>query len=479
MLDLRRLRKNVSRMFAALMVASLITGCGGGTDKPGGDAGLNNYKRFAGNETEVHASESIVAANKEFLSKISIKDGIGDFKITPLKFGKDPGNFWLAVENENDFPAGAYFTFALKDSEGEVISAWDNKSRVMAPGEKDLVMGNMGDGLNIDFSSLEITADIREGAGEGLYETVDSGGYKETDNSRTGSGPRIDLHFQKSRGQVVHDMAVLYDSDGNVVNVRSFVTMDKDAQIFAECDYAYYEIYAWKRTGVSGKLPDGVYKDYEKAGCRTIPGTEYESMDGRVRYSFTENDDGKLLICCENETDRPLLMRKDGLLIYDLDEASIRKKDDTEYQWNIDAGQEEKVWTKIDEPAGDVWQLLLHPSEKLIWDTGLKAGTDFYMFPFGEKAAEPEEHVPEAKVLDDGGKLNVIVEWENSDFDQLFRGTVLLVYKKGNRIIHTETLQFEDQYEHQLEAQAQYDGDYDSVEPYLQYYYQHVPMAMY
>ena len=197
------------------------------------------------------------------------------------------------------------------------------------------------------------------------------------------------------------------------------------------------------------------------------------------RRGFGACYDGKLLICCENETDRPLLMRKDGLLIYDLDEASIRKKDDTEYQWNIDAGQEEKVWTKIDEPAGDVWQLLLHPSEKLIWDTGLKAGTDFYMFPFGEKAAEPEEHVPEAKVLDDGGKLNVIVEWENSDFDQLFRGTVLLVYKKGNRIIHTETLQFEDQYEHQLEAQAQYDGDYDSVEPYLQYYYQHVPMAMY
>ncbi len=507
----RLIIRNLIRITAifTLCLCVLIAGCGTGredeTDEPGNDGDnivndtgnsgdnvggaeddleesddvWNSYEPFTGYDVEVHVPESIVSANEEFLSKIAIKDGVGDFKITPLKFGEDPGDFWLALENKNDFPAGAYVTFVLKGSEGEVISAWDNKSRVMAPGDKDLIMGNTGDGLDRDFSSLEITADIRDGAGEGIYETVDEDGYREVGNSQTGRGRKIDLHFRKSRGQVAHDMVVLYDSDGNVVKVRSFVTMGKDAGVYAECDYASYDIYAWRNTGISGKLPDEVCAAYEKAGLKTLPGNDYETMDGRIAYSFTESDDGKLLICCENRTDETLLMRKDGFLIYGLDEAAIKKNDDREYQWNIDVGQEEKVWIAVDEPAGEVWQLLLHPSERLIWDTGIPSGKSFYMFPTGSKITDREENVPEATVNSTGGKLTVAVEWENPDSEQEFHGTVLLIYHKGDRIVSTETLDFKDQYENHLEAEAQYTGDYDSVEPYLQYYYHQIPMEMY
>ena len=168
----RQIIRNLKRITAifTLCLCILIAGCGtrGGSDAddPGnegdnivndtGNSGdnvggaeddledsddvWNSYEPFTGYDVEVHVLESIVSANEEFLSKIAIKDGVGDFKITPLKFGEDPGDFWLALENKNDFPAGAYVTFVLKGSEGEVISAWDNKSRVMAPGDKDLII---------------------------------------------------------------------------------------------------------------------------------------------------------------------------------------------------------------------------------------------------------------------------------------------------------------------------------------------------
>ena len=115
----RLIIRNLIRITAifTLCLCVLIAGCGTGredeTDEPGNDG--DNIVNDTGNS--------------------------GDFKITPLKFGEDPGDFWLALENKNDYPAGAYVTFVLKGSEGEVISAWDNKSRVMAPGDKDLIMG--------------------------------------------------------------------------------------------------------------------------------------------------------------------------------------------------------------------------------------------------------------------------------------------------------------------------------------------------
>ena len=189
--------KKKNNGIAALIICLclLITGCGEGkTEQSGLFKEKKPFDSFGDGEpftAEVHTPEERVQENQAFISKLSFEEGFGDFKLTPVKYGDSAEDFWLIVDNENDYPAAAYVTFVMKDEAGEVIRAADNRTRVLKPGSRDIIAGNLTGG-NGDFAKIVITASLRNGEKEGIYETIDEADIKEVGNSATGRGRRLD-----------------------------------------------------------------------------------------------------------------------------------------------------------------------------------------------------------------------------------------------------------------------------------------------
>ena len=168
-------KNNITKfLILGIGIVILLSGC---TEVEGTGGGSlikekKPFKDFGGGgeyAAEIHTPEEEADANKDFLSKISLKEGVGDFELTPIKYigdddddEEDEADFWLIVENKNDFDAGAYVTFVQKDASGKVLSAGDNKTRILKPGSRDIITLKFGDGISEDIASIEITAMLRE-----------------------------------------------------------------------------------------------------------------------------------------------------------------------------------------------------------------------------------------------------------------------------------------------------------------------------
>ena len=480
--------KKKNNGIAALIICLclLITGCGEGkTEQSGLFKEKKPFDSFGDGEpftAEVHTPEERVQENQAFISKLSFEEGFGDFKLTPVKYGDSAEDFWLIVENENDYPAAAYVTFVMKDEAGEVIRAADNRTRVLKPGSRDIIAGNLTGG-NGDFAKIVITASLRNGEKEGIYETIDEADIKEVGNSATGRGRRLDLEYNVPHGWIAKDVAVFYDSDGNVLKVKPFSTTGETG-IYACCytelyEYASFEIFAWVSDGEAEGISSEVLSDYKEAGYVNELDMDYESLDGNVSYRFGESADGKILIFAKNTTDTVRTMRLDEFLIYG--EESVKdERQDREYRWNVTEGHEEKAGVGIgEESAVNVRELYLKPLEEIIWDTGISAGEDFYLFPSAADNAELPSPEPALSLVEtDSGKLQIILDWEPESPEDVLQGTVLVVYRTDDKIVHTEAIQIagEDNYFSHYETETEYSGDYEQAETYLQYYYLTVPI---
>ncbi|MCR4656948.1 MAG: hypothetical protein K5770_12060 [Lachnospiraceae bacterium] len=480
-------KKDIHRIMSLIIfVCVLISGCGGGTTGKTGSfkekKPFDNFGDGGPYTAEVHTPEETVKDNNDFISKLSFEEGIGDFKLTPLKYGDSAGDFWIIVENGNDYPAAAYVTLVMKDNEGNVICASDNKTRVLKPGSRDIIKGNLSDDI-ADFEKLEITATIRDGEKEGIYETLEQEDIKEVGNSSTGDGRRLDLEYNVPHGWVTTDVAVFYDSDDNVLKIMPFVTTGETG-IYACCytglyEYSRFEIFAWKNDGEAGRLPGAILSDSQKAGYISECDKDYESLDGNISYRFDESADGKTLVLAKNLTDSVRSMRMDEFLIYS-EGASIKEdREDREYKWNVDEGHEEKAGVRFGEEAPvNVRELYLKPGEEIIWDTGIGAGEDFYMLPFSANVAELPVPEPEMELAEaDDGRLKVLLDWVPESFESVLRGTVLVVYRTDDEIVNAETLQINNVPNGCMhyELETEYNGAYDAVEAYLQYHYIWMP----
>ena len=466
------MRKNEQGIYfvttTIFIAAVMISGC---VKKPFEDFGKTKelYK------TEVHTSDDTVKKNEEFTSKIRYGDGTGDFEITPLKYGESPSDFSLILKNNNSFNAGAYLTFIFRDESGKTISSGENKSRVLAPGAADLVLAAFGDGDISDFDSLTITAYVRDAEGEGVYENVDTEKIREVGNARTGAGRRIDLAFSEEHEAYTHDFAVFYDSDGNVYKVQSFIGSDNTAWIYTDFDYASYDIIAWKTIEEAGKLPEEVLAEYRSKGLLTEREKEYESLDGRIGFSFKDTKDGHTLICCRNNTEDALAMRKDTVVFFG--ENTLPADNNWEaYRWDAESGQEYKLWTGTEEDGVNVYKLMIAPGEELYWDIGISAKEDFYMLPFAAERTEMAEPVPELSISESGSGATVSVTQDASYEYNVLKGIVTLMALKDGEIVAEEMQDFEDAGEHQVDLNFNIDADYDELKPYIQYRYVEIPM---
>ena len=469
-------------LLLAVLAAALTAGCGFGVgsgeladfgkkdlDKPFADFG--NQEIYSG---EVHTPEKLLQANQDFLDRITYGTGVGDFELTPLKYGESLQDFSLILENKNSYPAGAYVTFVFRDDKGEVLSAGGKKSRVLAPGSRDILEPAFGEGSPEGFESLEITAYAREGMGEGIYENVPEDTYKEVGNAKTGKGRRIDIRYDGSHGRIVYDHVVFYDSEGYVYRVQGFVSSENTACIYTEFEYAEYEIIAWNKTETAPALPEKVYQEYRDGGYFTMEGKDYENLDGTVSYSFQETKDGKVLLHCINLTDQNICFRKDCYLLYGAP-AGAEYEDGEEYSWNAESGQEEKAWARVEEERGAVNELRLKPEEELYWDIGIPTGEQFYLFPFASSRFTLPEPVPELTVTDKKGSVNMRVEWGITSIEDSLRGELCLVLFQGEDIVSVRKEELVDSYEHEIELEANIDVPYDSCQCFMQYRYLDVP----
>ena len=443
----------------------------GGFEKPFADFGNREFY-----EGEIHTPEKLLQANRDFLDRITYGSGVGDFGLTPLKYGESLQDFSLILENNNSYAAGAYVTFVFRDDMGKVLSAGEKKSRVLAPGARDVLDSVFGEGSPEGFDSLEITAFVREGMGEGIYENVPSDAYKEVGNARTGKGRRIDILYDEPHGQIVYDQAVFYDSDGNVYRVQGFVSSEETACIYTEFEYADYEIIAWNKSGTAMSLPREVYEEYRKGGYLTGEGKPYENLDGMVSYSFEETRDGIMLLHCKNLTDQNISFRKDCYLLYGTPKAPDHEEG-KEYLWNSEAGQEEKAWARVDEERGTVYELQLKPKEELYWDIGIPAGEQFYLFPFSAHRYTPQEPVPKLTVSDHKGSVDMKVEWGITSMGDSLRGELCLVLFQGDEIVSVRKEELVDGYEHEIELEANIDVPYEACRCFMQYRYLEIPQA--
>ncbi len=439
----------------AALLASLLSGCDGASEGASGKP-FDSFGSFDDNkpyEGRVQVSEEEKNSNEAFISRITYGEGIGEFGLTPLKFGKEPWDFFLIVENRNPFPAGAYITFAMKDEAGEVISAGEKSSRVLKEGARDIIKADLGDGASFDFAALEITAYIREndGNGEAVYENVDPEGIKEVGNVATGRGRRIDLEYEEPHGAYTSDYGIFYDSDDNVYRVEDFITSGGDgayACLYTEFDYARYEILAFKQAGEAGGLPAEAYSAYKEAGLVSETGNEYETLEGNVSYAFEEASDGEVLIRCRNNTSELLAMSMDSFIL----PGGERRA----YDWDKD--------------------LILRPAEELCWNTGISSSASFYMLPVSSNRTEPEEPVPELEVSEADGRLHYEVTWDTCPHENELKARLLILYRGGDETVFTETIDIENDYDHIVEGDASYEGSFDEYEVYMQYRYEIVPV---
>jgi hypothetical protein len=259
--------------------------------------------------------------------------------------------------------------------------------------------------------------------------------------------------YDEPHGAYVRDCAVFYDSEDHVVRVQGFITSEgegKYACLYTEFDYARYEIFAWKSDGTAETLPDSVYSACKEAGCISVPGTEYESLDRKVVYDFEETGDGQLVIHCINTTEETVSVKKDCFLIYG----------DTE----------------LAEYPRDYMDLTLKPQEELTWLLPIRAGGSFWMYPVSARKAELQDPVPALTITEEGDCLHYAVTWGETSFNEELESELMILYRNGETIVSCELLPVENNYEHITEGDFSFDGSCDGYEVYMQYRYLEMPV---
>ena len=432
---------NIKNMIPVILACTMLCSCSG---------------KELPYSAEVHTPADIAAANDAFNSKIIFMDGVGDFAMTPLKYGTGISDFALIVENNNNFTVAALVTFVFRNADGKVISAGTSKTHALNKGAKDVVFSSFGDGAISDFSTLEITAFIRDCQGESVYVNIPADRIKETDNQRTGAGRRIDLKYTDRRASYSTDYAVFYDSDNRVYRVKSFYASGNEGCLYTEFDYDHYDIIGMRHSGTAEGIPDTIYNTYKAMGYITDLNTEYTSLDGRVGYSFVRSDEDAVLLHCRNlSTEHLTWSWEPGSILF----YSGGLKDD---HWLYN-------------------ELSLNPQEELWWDIGIRGDSVFWMMPSVATISEEETPVPIVDAEEkEHGHLQFTLTNGITGADQELKCSVFILFNKGDRIVGNRHLDFSDDditiNDNNKIVDLFFDKSYDSYEPYIQYRYETVPI---
>ena len=456
-------RRAVITGVAVVIASGILTGC-----MKGGKA--TSFNMDIPDDYSAPLPDDLAEAYDSFAGRVTIKEGIGDFDLKPMKLPSGSGDFALVVRNDNSFPAAAYVLCTYKSPEGELIYATYSETDIMTGGSECVLTFSAGKMDIPDSANVELVAYAKEKhiRAVRMRDNYPADSVKETGRSIAKGGSYdgwLQIDFEHSAQDFSGGSITLltYDADDRLTGISFVKADDKTFNIRTKDICDHYEVISDRLLEDVPGLPESILDEYRKAGY-VITGTEdkiYTSPDGRVNYDFITALDGKILMHVVNTSRDNLEWHIDDRIVLS---GSIFDTSD-----GFSLGDTIGVTTET---------MFLHPGEDILWDLDIEPGTEFWILPPVAFLAEKEKYPkPKVSIKESEGKKLLEVDAKKAlkalDDMTTLDMAATVVYRKGSDIVSAEHIYFYDINDYRSwfdERVLSCPDDYDDCDLYVQYH---------